>query len=78
MPAPHLALSPETLRVPGSRPRVPGGAEVQRKKAMAVNVEYGKILYLAAGAQDLFPWFAVMFGILAVTLVAMLLKTRHH
>ncbi|WP_177329989.1 hypothetical protein [Streptomyces sp. F-1] len=51
---------------------------MQRKKAMAVNVEYGKILYLAAGAQDLFPWFAVMFGILAVTLVAMLLKTRHH
>ncbi|CAM5567474.1 MULTISPECIES: hypothetical protein [Streptomyces] len=39
---------------------------------------YGKNLYAAAPVEELFPWFAVMFAILAVALVVMLLKTRHH
>ncbi|MET8771458.1 hypothetical protein [Streptomyces sp. NPDC004658] len=43
-----------------------------------MNVAYGTNLYGAAGAEELFPWFAVMFAILAVALVVMLLKTRHH
>jgi hypothetical protein len=42
-----------------------------------LNVASGKILYAATGAEELFPWFAVMFGILFVALVVMLLKTRH-
>ncbi len=32
----------------------------------------------AGGAEELFPWFAVMFANLIVALVAMLLETRHH
>lgn len=39
---------------------------------------YGKIVCVASGAEELFPWFAIMFAILLVTIVVMLLKTRHH
>ncbi len=42
-----------------------------------MNFVCGKILCTAAGAEGLFPWFAIMFAILFVALVVMLLKTRH-
>ncbi|WP_324785929.1 hypothetical protein [Streptomyces sp. H51] len=48
------------------------------QKAIPMNFPYGHTLYVAAGAEELFPWFAVMFGILAVTVLVMLMKTRHH
>ena len=41
-----------------------------------MNFAYEKIQYVAAGAEELFPWFAIMFGILLVVLVVGLLKTR--
>ncbi|MEV7207390.1 MULTISPECIES: hypothetical protein [unclassified Streptomyces] len=42
-----------------------------------MNVAHEKIQYVAAGAEELFPWFAIMFGILLVVPVVGLLKTRH-
>ncbi len=59
---------------------VPGGMaeEGDPQKAIPMNFPYGHTLYVAAGAEELFPWFAVMFGILAVTVLVMLMKTRHH
>lgn len=49
-----------------------------------MNFVYGKILCAAAGREeladqtrDLFTWYAIMFAILFVTLVTVLLKTRH-
>ena len=49
-----------------------------------MNLVCGKILYAAAGTQELadsardfFTWYAIVLAILLVTLVAMLRKTRH-
>jgi len=57
---------------------------VFQKKATPMNFVYGKILCAAAGREeladqtrDLFTWYAIMFAILFVTLVTVLLKTRH-
>jgi hypothetical protein len=43
-----------------------------------MNFVCGKLPCVADGAEELLPWFAIMFAILFVALVVMLLKTRHH
>ncbi|MFF8996320.1 hypothetical protein ACF09H_41705 [Streptomyces sp. NPDC014983] len=47
------------------------------QEGIAMNFGCGKIHCTAAGVEDLFPWFAIMFAILIAALVIMLLKTRH-
>ncbi|MEU0600177.1 hypothetical protein ABZ484_18335 [Streptomyces sp. NPDC006393] len=42
-----------------------------------MNLVCGKALCAAAGVEEIFPWFVIMFAILIVALVVMLLKTRH-
>ncbi|WP_328564005.1 hypothetical protein [Streptomyces coelicoflavus] len=42
-----------------------------------MNFAYTTTQYMAAGAEEMFPWFAIMFGILLVVIVVGLLKTRH-
>ncbi|MER6979378.1 hypothetical protein [Streptomyces carpinensis] len=44
-----------------------------------MNIVCGKTLCLAASkAEEMFPWFVIMFGILVVALLVFWLKTRHH
>ncbi|GHD88164.1 hypothetical protein [Streptomyces naganishii] len=41
-----------------------------------MNLASGMNLLASAKVDELFPWFVIMFGILAAALVIMLLKTR--
>ncbi len=43
-----------------------------------MNPVSGMNLYASSDVEELFPWFAIMFGILVAALVIMLLKTRRH
>lgn len=48
-----------------------------QKEATPMNIAYGTLLVAASSdVKELFPWFAVMFGILFVAIVVMLVKTR--